>query len=124
MRATWPHPEPADNLEAAVTSHAIKITGEGHKFGLYLLVASQRPSKIQANVLSQCDNLLLMKTNLAADIAHNSQTLSQVPTTFVVQSSHFAQGECLLVGKIMRTPTFEGFEGRFSEEGVTDLPTS
>jgi DNA helicase HerA-like ATPase len=71
-----------------------------------LLVASQRPSKIHANVLSQCDNLLLMKTNLAADIAHISQIFSQVPTTFVVQSPHFAQGECLLVGKIMRNSTF------------------
>jgi uncharacterized protein len=89
-----------------------------------LLVASQRPSKIHANVLSQCDNLLLMKTNLAADIAHISQIFSQVPTTFVAQSPHLAQGECLLAGKIMRNPTFGGFEGRFSEEGVTDVPTS
>ena len=87
-------------------------------------MASQRPRKIHANVLSQCDNLLLMKTNLAADIAHISQIFSHVPTTFVVQSPHFAQGECLLAGKIMRNPTFGGFEGRFSEEGVTDVPTS
>jgi uncharacterized protein len=85
--------EPADNLEAAVTSHAIKITGEGHKFGLYLLVASQRPSKIHANVLSQCDNLLLMKTNLAADIAHILQIFSQVPTTFRVLSRRISSKE-------------------------------
>jgi hypothetical protein len=65
-----------------------------------------------------------MKTNLAADLAHISQILSQVPTTFVVQSPHLAQGECLLVGRIMRNPTFGGFEERFSEEGATDLPTS
>src|ERR687898_958936 len=32
--------QPADNLEAAATSHAIKIAGEGRKFGLYLLLAS------------------------------------------------------------------------------------
>lgn len=66
----------------------------------------------------------LMKTNLAADLAHISQIFSQVPTTFGVQSPHFDQGDCLLVGKKMRNPTFGGFEGRFSEEGVTDVPTS
>jgi uncharacterized protein len=116
--------EPADNLEAAATNHAIKIAGEGRKFGLYLLVATQRPSKIHANVLSQCDNLVLMKMNSASDLAHISQIFSQAPGTFLNQSPHFAQGECLLAGKMVRNPTFGGFEGRFSEEGGTDVPTS
>ena len=118
-----PH-DPADNLEAAATSHAIKIAGEGRKFGLYLLVATQRPGKIHANVLSQCDNLVLMKMNSASDLAHISQIFSQAPATFLNQSPHFAQGECLLAGKMVRNPTFGGFEGRFSEEGGTDVPTS
>jgi len=116
--------EPADNLEAAATSHAIKIAGEGRKFGLYLLVATQRPSKIHANVLSQCENLVLMKMNSASDLAHLSQIFSQAPATFLDQSTHFAKGECLLAGKIVRNPTFGGFEGRFSEEGGADVPTS
>jgi len=116
--------EPVDNLETAATSHAIKIAGEGRKFGLYLLVATQRPSKIHANVLSQCDNLVLMKMNSASDLEHISQIFSQAPATFLDQSPHFAQGECLLAGKMVRNPTFGGFEGRFSEEGGTDVPTS
>jgi DNA helicase HerA-like ATPase len=111
--------EPADNLEAAATSHAIKIAGEGRKF-----VSTQRPSKIHANVLSQCDNLVLMKMNSASDLAHISQIFSQAPATFLDQSPHFAQGESLLAGKLVRNPTFGGFEGRFSEEGGTDVATS
>ena len=116
--------EPSDTLEAAVTSYAIKIAGEGRKFGLYLLVATQRPSKIHANVLSQCDNLILMRMNSMSDLEIISQTFSQAPPTFLEQSSHFAQGECLLAGKIVQNPTFGGFEGRFSEEGGTDVPAS
>src|SRR5829696_4064789 len=116
--------EPADNLEAAATSHAVKIAGEGRKFGLYLLVASQRPSKVHPNVLSKCDNLVLMKMNSASDLAHLSQVFSQAPAAFLDQSPHFAQGECLLAGKMVRNPTFGGFERRFSEEGGTDVPTS
>jgi uncharacterized protein len=116
--------EPSDNLEAAVTGHAIKIAGEGRKFGIYLLVATQRPSKIHANVLSQCDNLILMKMNSTSDLERISQIFSQAPATFLDQSPHFAQGECLLAGKIVQNPTFGGFEERFSEEGGTDVPTS
>ncbi|HSK99999.1 MAG TPA: ATP-binding protein [Rubrobacteraceae bacterium] len=116
--------EPSDNLEAAVTSHAIRIAGEGRKFGLYLLVATQRPSKIHANVLSQCDNLVLMKMNSTSDLALISQVFSQAPTSFLDQSPHFAQGECLLAGKIVQTPTFGVFEERYSEEGGTDVPTA
>ena len=116
--------EPADNLEAAATGHAIKIAGEGRKYGLYLLVATQRPGKIHANVLSQCENLILMKMNSASDLAHISQIFSQAPGTFLDQSPHFAQGECLLAGKMVRNPTFGRFEGRYSEEGGTDVPTS
>jgi uncharacterized protein len=116
--------EPADNLEGAATSHAIKIAGEGRKFGLYLLVATQRPSKIHANVLSQCDNLILMRMNSVSDLAHVSQIFSQAPTSFLDQSPHFAQGECLLAGKMVPNPTFGGFEGRITEEGGTDIPSS
>jgi uncharacterized protein len=116
--------EPADDLETAVTRHAVKIAGEGRKFGLYLLLASQRPGKIPANILSQCDNLVLMKMISASDLAYVSQVFSQAPGTFLNQSPHFAQGECLLAGKIVHNPTFCAFEIRLTEEGGTDVPTS
>jgi uncharacterized protein len=94
------------------------------EFGLYLLVATQRPSKIHANVLSQCDNLILMKMNSTSDLELISQIFSQAPPSFLDESPQFAQGECLLAGKIVQTPTFGGFEERFSEEGGTDVPTA
>ena len=103
--------QPADNLEAAATSHAIKIAGEGRKFGLYLLLATQRPSKIHANVLSQCDNLALMRMNSVSDLAHVSQIFSQAPATFLAQSSHFAQGECLLAGKMVMNHDVRSIRG-------------
>ena len=65
-----------------------------------------------------------MRMNSVSDLAHVSQIFSQAPATFLEQSSHFAQGECLLAGKMVRNPTFVAFEGRFSEEGGTDVPSS
>jgi DNA helicase HerA-like ATPase len=32
-----------------------------------MLVATQRPQKVHENVISQCDNLILMRLNSAAD---------------------------------------------------------
>ena len=60
---------PADALTALATEHAVRIAGEGRKFGIYMLVASQRPQKVHENVVSQCDNLVLMRLNSAADAA-------------------------------------------------------
>ena len=42
--------EPGDPLTALVTADAIRIAGEGRKFGLYLIVVTQRPQKVHENV--------------------------------------------------------------------------
>lgn len=55
-----PH-DPVDDLQAVSTETAVRIAAEGRKFGLYLLLSTQRPGKIHDNILSQCDNLLLMR---------------------------------------------------------------
>ena len=60
---------PEDPLMAMATEHAVRIAGEGRKFGLVLLVATQRPQKVHENVVSQCDNLVLMRMNSRSDLA-------------------------------------------------------
>lgn len=55
---------------ALATEDAIRIAREGRKFGLYLIVVTQRPQKIHENVLSQCDNLVLLRMNSVADLAY------------------------------------------------------
>jgi hypothetical protein len=72
--------EPADPLTALATEDAVRIAGEGRKFGLYLIVVTQRPQKIHENVLSQCDNLVLMRMNSVADLA-------QVAGVFLVRAA-------------------------------------
>ena len=56
--------QPADTVTALATNYASLIAAEGRKFGLYLLTSTQRPQKVHDEVLSQCDNLLLMRMNL------------------------------------------------------------
>jgi DNA helicase HerA-like ATPase len=113
--------EPADPLTALATADAIRIAGEGRKFGLYLIVVTQRPQKVHENVLSQCDNLLLMRMNSTADLGHVARVFSFVPPGLIDRAGGFAQGEALVAGKIASHPALIRFGARITEEGGADV---
>jgi DNA helicase HerA-like ATPase len=113
---------PEGSLQWLATDYAIRIAAEGRKFGLYLLVSSQRPQKVHENVLSQCDNLILMRMNSTADLAHLTHTFSFVPASFLARATGFRQGEALVAGKLASTPVFVRFGARITEEGGSDVP--
>jgi uncharacterized protein len=114
--------EPADLLSALATDDVIRIAGEGRKFGLYLIVVTQRPQKVHPNVLSQCDNLVLMRVNSTADLAHVQDVFSFVPPGLIERAPTFQQGEALVAGKIASHPALIRFGARFSHEGGGDVP--
>ena len=118
-----PH-EPLNKVANLSTQACIRIAGEGRKFGLYLLLATQRPGKIQANVLSQCDNLILMRMNSSVDLKHIRDTLSFAPANLVSQAAYFELGETLIAGNIVPNPTFARFGGRLTHEGGADIPSA
>jgi DNA helicase HerA-like ATPase len=113
--------EAADPVTALATDDAIRIAGEGRKFGLYLVVVTQRPQKIHENVLSQCDNLVLMRMNSMADLAHVAAMFSFVPPGLLDRATAFGQGEALVAGKIASHPALVRFGSRISYEGGADV---
>jgi hypothetical protein len=115
--------QPDDLLTALATEHAVRIAGEGRKFGLYLLVSTQRPQKVHENVLSQCDNLLLMRMNSLADLGFVGDVFSFVPQSLLERATTFRQGEALAAGKISPHPALLRFGARISEEGGSDVPS-
>ena len=116
--------EPPDQLVAVAADHAIRIAAEGRKFGLYLLVSTQRPQKIAGNVLSQADNLVLMRLNSLADAAFTAAAFSFVPPSLIERSVIFRQGEALIAGRISPQPALLRFGARISEEGGADVPAT
>jgi uncharacterized protein len=113
--------DPGDPLTALATEDAIRIAGEGRKFGLYLIVVTQRPQKVHENVLSQCDNLVLMRMNSTADLAHVADVFSFVPRGLIDRATLFKQGEALAAGKITSHPALVRFGARITEEGGVDV---
>ena len=114
---------PMDDVQAIATDQLIAIAGEGRKFGVYLMLATQRPEKVHENVVSQCDNLLLMKMNGARDIERLKGLFSFVPPSLIGMSAGFGLGEGLAAGKIAPGPMLFKTGIRQTPEGGADIPT-
>jgi uncharacterized protein len=101
----------------------VRIAGEGRKYGLHLLMVTQRPEKLHANALTQCDNLILLRLNGIADVERIAAAFSFVPQPLIAEATSFSKGEALFAGPIVARPTRAAFDGRLSPEGGGDLPT-
>jgi DNA helicase HerA-like ATPase len=112
---------PADVLTALATEHAVRIAGEGRKFGIYMLVATQRPQKVHENVISQCDNLVLMRLNSSADAAFVAEMFGFAPPGLVGLATDFRLGEALVAGKLASHPAVLRFGARVAREGGGDV---
>jgi DNA helicase HerA-like ATPase len=112
-----------DALQAQGRDQVVRIAGEGRKYGLYLLLVTQRPDKLEPNALTQCDNLVLLRLNGVADVERIAAAFSFVPRALLGEAPSFAKGEALLAGGIVSRPTRAAFEGRLSREGGGDVPT-
>jgi DNA helicase HerA-like ATPase len=118
---------PADPLDAVTrlsADRAVQIAAEGRKFGLYLLTSTQRPHKVHENVVSQCDNLLLMRMNSQADLADLGRLLSFVPPGLMAGATSFRMGQALVAGKLLPQAAYVKMGERVSEEGGADVPTT
>ena len=114
--------KPLDPNQTMATDLLVAIAGEGRKFGLHLLLATQRPQKLQENVLSQCDNLLLMRMNSSADITVLEEVFSHVPPGLIRQASALTMGEGLAAGPITADPLMFRTGARYTPEGGSDVP--
>jgi uncharacterized protein len=115
---------PNNELQRICTELAVRIAGEGVKYGIYLMVASQRPGKLNMNMISQCENRIVMKMTSRADLAVIAETFSQIPNGLLFQCANFRKGNALIAGKIVHAPTFVQFDGRVSREGGADVPAT
>ena len=117
--------EPDNAISRITTDRAIQIAAEGRKYGLYLLVSTQRPNKVHENVVSQCDNLLLMRMNSMADVADLTRLFSFVPPGLMAGAPSFGLGQALVAGRLFpQGGAYVQMGDRVSQEGGADVPTT
>ena len=105
----------------AVRDLIISIAAEGRKYGLWLLISTQRPAKVHRGIVSQCDNLTLMRMNSPNDLDDLADLFGFVPRAMLAQSSRFRQGEALLAGGFVPAPSLLKVRDRLTQEGGIDV---
>jgi Helicase HerA, central domain len=113
-----------DPLLRASADLGVLIAGEGRKYGLHLMIATQRPGKVHPNVVSQCDNLVLMRMNGSADIEDLVALFSHVPAPLLRRALGFGLGQALVAGPIRPVPLVAQIGARRTPEGGGDVPTT
>ena len=114
-------PELDSPLAVAVRGRIIQIAAEGRKFGLWLLLSTQRPSKVHAGIISQCDNLALMKMSSPLDLEGLAKYFSYAPQALLARSATFRQGEALFAGGFVPFPALLRVGQRLTPEGGSDV---
>jgi DNA helicase HerA-like ATPase len=98
-----------------------KIAAEGRKFGVFLVVITQRPSKIHPDALSQCNSQIVMRITNPDDqqaIAKSSERLGE---SLLNDLPGLNTGEAVLVGEMTRAPVMVRIKKRRSREGGSDI---
>ncbi len=70
------------NQQRAVESFE-KIAKEGRKYGISLMIVSQRPSDVSATILSQCNNVMALRLANSNDISAVKNMMPESTTRFM-----------------------------------------
>jgi uncharacterized protein len=114
-------PDLVSPLLTAVRERLIQIAAEGRKYGLWLLISTQRPSRIHPSIISQCDNLALMKMSSQGDLDELARIFSFAPQSLLTLATQFRQGEALFAGGFAPVPTTVRVRKRLTHEGGRDV---
>jgi uncharacterized protein DUF87 len=93
--------DPRGVAEAALSEQFRKIVAEGRKYGLFLILVSQRPDKLDPLVLSECENKAIMKLSSISvlEITRKMLGLDDVQPKLLEKCLDFKTGRVLLVGR-------------------------
>jgi energy-coupling factor transporter ATP-binding protein EcfA2 len=99
-----------------------RIAKEGRKYGVTLLLASQRPSEISETIFSQCNNFIAMRLTNPIDQSYVKKLLPDTLGTLIDTMPSLKQGEALLVGESIILPSIVQIDRCKSEPSSNDIP--
>jgi hypothetical protein len=81
------------------------IAKEGRKFGMLLMISSQRPSELSKTVLSQCSNFIVHRIQNPEDLAHIRQITPHISDTILKRMPSIPTQHALIFGHAVNLPT-------------------
>ena len=82
-----------------------RIAKEGRKYGITLLLSSQRPSEISETIFSQCSNFLAMRLTNPSDQSYVARLLPDTLGNLCDKLPTLGAGEALLIGESVVMPS-------------------
>lgn len=95
-----------------------KIAKEGRKYGVALMIVSQRPSDVSATILSQCNNIISLRLTNADDQATVRKLLPESLESLLEALPIMDVGEAMVVGDSVLLPS------RIKIDPPTETPLS
>lgn len=94
------------------------IASEGRKFGLYLGVVSQRPARIDKNVLSQCNTQVILKVTNPNDLKAIIQSIEGFTPGMENDIKQLSIGQALVMGECVEQPIIVSIRSRETLHGI------
>lgn len=99
-----------------------RIAKEGRKYGVTLLLASQRPSEISETIFSQCNNFIAMRLTNPVDQGYVKKLLPDSLGSLIEKMPSLKQGEALLIGESVILPSIVQIDKCKNEPSSNDIP--
>lgn len=99
-----------------------RIAKEGRKYGITLLLASQRPSEISETIFSQCSNFLALRLTNPSDQNYVKRLLPDTMGNLVDRMPSLRAGENLLIGDAVVLPSVVQIDMCDPTPASTDIP--
>ena len=98
-----------------------KIAAEGRKFGVFLVLITQRPSKIHPDALSQCNSQIVMRLTNPHDQNAVSRSSERLSEALMEDLPGLNIGEAVVVGEMTHAPVMLSVRKRRTKEGGSDI---
>jgi len=82
-----------------------RIAKEGRKYGVGLMLISQRPSDVESTVLSQCNSWIILRLTNSSDQEHVSKFLPDSLTGLTKMLPSLTRREAIFVGEAAALPS-------------------
>lgn len=82
-----------------------RIAKEGRKYGLSLMVVSQRPSEVSETIFSQCNNFISLRLTNVNDQSYVKALMPENSNAIADILPNLGPGECLIVGDATLLPS-------------------
>jgi uncharacterized protein len=102
----------------AVSTDVLKqILSEGRKFGVSVGLISQRPGKLDSDVLSQCMTQCIMRITNPIDQTRIAESVESVGRDLLKELSSLSKGQVIISGASVNTPVMLRVRQRITEHG-------